>query len=62
MSRTAPISDHLIVVRGFDLLGLAHGQGANGGLTYDPNLPPAFSSLKWMGCRYGYWVKVTEAC
>ncbi|MFQ6093102.1 MAG: FlgD immunoglobulin-like domain containing protein [bacterium] len=61
-SVVATILDHLIVVRGFDLLGLDHGQGANGGLTYDPGLPPAFSSLKWMGCRYGYWVKVSQAC
>ncbi|MFQ6092607.1 MAG: hypothetical protein ACE5OR_07995, partial [bacterium] len=61
-SVTVSISDWLIVVRGFDLLGIEHGQGANGGLTYDPSLPPPFSSLKWMGCQYGYWVKVSQAC
>ena len=61
-SVVGPIMENVVVVRGFDVLGLEHGQGADGALTYDPGLPPAFSSLKWMGCEYGYWVKVTEAC
>ncbi|MFQ6091784.1 MAG: FlgD immunoglobulin-like domain containing protein, partial [bacterium] len=46
------------VVRGFDLLGIEHGQGANGGLTFDPTLPAPFSSLKCLMKAFGYWVKL----
>ena len=61
-SVVAPIRDHLLIVRGFDLFGISHGQGADGGLTYNPHLPPEFSTLKWMGHKYGYWVKVDTPC
>lgn len=51
------IMDHVVFVKAIDHKGVSHGQGANGGLSYDPELPE-FSTLLTMQNGFGYWIKV----
>ncbi len=51
------ITDHVIYVRSIDQNGILNGQGANGGLSYDPALPE-YSTLSAMKNGFGYWIQV----
>jgi hypothetical protein len=44
----ASVLSSAIVILGFD----------EGGLTYDPTIPPDFNTLKIMSPGYGYWIKL----
>ena len=53
----ASIIDDVTFVKAIDYNGINQGQRANGGLSYDPELPE-FSTLLTMQNGYGYWIKV----
>lgn len=46
----SPIKNNLVVALGFK----------QGGLTYDPKIPPEFNTLKTMDHLSGYWLKMTD--
>ena len=56
----ASIAGQVIYVKAIDHDGVTHGQGADGGLSYDPALPE-YSTLVKFQPNFGYWIKVSEA-
>lgn len=54
------IMDQVQCIRAIDPNGIVHGQGTDGGLSYDPELTD-YNTLKTMQNGFGYWVKVDTA-